>query len=217
MSLDDQIKVGINESAARPGDIPDTTNPLRVRKDEGRTGSGTDEERSSTPRRPTWKDHLHDCYIVTLKDLNCSRTDVEGLLATLALLSTLLLSFAVGALNQFSHDDMIAADQRELEYQFYRLCDGDWDNLGAIDTCDESQMSLSRKYFTFISNSMLLLLLALFVGVLTYMVFLLSAVNDSDKEYGKVAAVYGVIIACGYLLLLIGAFFFNIRASLLQR
>ena len=129
--------------------------------------------------------------------------DAEGLLNSLLLLTVLMLAFAVAQLTAtFTLEDFLAADQRDATAW--------WNKQGRPEICESpwGRGPISHLFVTTGMWSVLWLVLALVLGVASYISLCYSDARESPEFLKLWWKVHRWVMAVGWLAFLTGSFFF---------
>ena len=116
---------------------------------------------------------------------------LESFYATILLLATLLLSFSLSMMFMMSHDDLVAADQREAQFQQFELA---------------SRAPLSYKLFYLMMSATSKFFGALLLPLFGYLAFLLTTVFNTDTQY--IDLVHLLVVCVSFVITIMGLFDF---------
>lgn len=127
--------------------------------------------------------------------------DAEGLLNSLLLLTVLMLAFAVAQLTAtFTLEDLLAADQRDVTMK--------WNRNGRPEYFELVYGCLSHHFIITGMQSVLWLVLALVLGVASYISLCYSDARESPEFLKLWWKVHRWVMAAGWLSFLVGSSFF---------
>ena len=137
-----------------------------------------------------------------IERVQTSYEDVEGLLNTLMLLTTLTLAFAVTLHSgTLSHDDLVQADFRYAKYKFYAKSKNAEKVLGPGGLLPGygDTLSLSEQIRTTGYSTVLFSVTALFFGAFPYLSLSYSNTRERSEYLKRWLSVFKYFIMMGYI------------------